>query len=303
MSGFGRLWWCRSWWCPGCLASLALATSLSVAGAAGPSSLPALADVERIPHLGERGQAGYRQFLSATPHRGFAIAPGGGWGMSLDAMTPELAMQQALASCQQHTRQTCVPYALDRRVVFDAAAWSTLWRPYLSAAEARQAPPGTRRGERFPDLGLQTPQGEPWRLSDQRGKVVLLHFWGTWCPSCVHELPQFVRLQAALADRDDMVFVYTQARESAATARAWLAQHKLELAVHDSGVAGSEDHFFHLGDGSPIPDRELAPLFPMTYVLDRHGVVVFRLLGSARDWMEFEAFLRDVLNHRQGKPD
>ena len=125
----------------------------------------------------------------------------------------------------------------------------------------------------------------------------MLHFWGSWCPTCVHELPQFESLQNAFKGRDDIVFVYTQARESAATARQWLKQRRLALKLHDSGVRDRKDHQFRLADGRAIADRELAPVFPATYVLDRHGVVVFALRGSARDWREFEPFLLDLLAH------
>lgn len=275
----------------------AVVTALAVAGAGTRAWSSDTTDGSLIPHLDTRGQAAYRQFLSAAPHRAFAIAPGGGWGWSLDAISPQAALEQALVACQEHTRQTCVPYAVDRRLVFDAAAWPTLWRPYLDAEMAARASAGVGRGQRFPDLLLQAPDGTAWRLADQRGKVVMLHFWGTWCPTCVHELPQFEHLQAVFADRDDIVFVYTQARESAATARAWLAQHGFALAMHDSGAGSARDQQFQLGDGSSIPDREIAPLFPATYVLDRHGVVVFGQRGSARDWMEFAPFLRDLLEH------
>jgi hypothetical protein len=111
-------------------------------------------------------------------------------------------------------------------------------------------------------------------------------------------LPQFEKLQSAFKGRDDITFVYTQARESAETARQWLQQRKLALALHDSGVRNRRDYQLRLGDGRVIGDRDIAPVFPATYVIDRNGVVVFRLHGSARDWMEYEPFLRDLLAHR-----
>jgi hypothetical protein len=115
-----------------------------------PARAAELADAAAVPHLDTRGQAAYRQFLAAPPHRAFAIAPGGGWGWSADAVTPDMALRQALDTCGRHTRQACVPYAADKRVVFDARVWPTLWRPYAGAAEAARAPTGTARGERFP---------------------------------------------------------------------------------------------------------------------------------------------------------
>jgi peroxiredoxin len=285
----------RTWTKPAAMAwALLLATLLG--------SLPARAstpgDAAAVPHLDTRGQAAYREFLAAPLHRAFAIAPGGAWGWSADAVSPDAAERQALDACARHAPLPCVPYATDRRVVFDARAWPTLWRPYANAEAARHARVGVARGERFPDLRLTAPDGRSWRVSTQRGKVVLLHFWGSWCPTCAHELPQFARLQQAFKGRDDMVFVYTQARESAADARRWLRDHKLALTLHDSGVKDRRDHSFRLADGRTIADREVAAVFPTTYVLDRHGIVVFALRGAARDWTEFEPFLRDLLDWR-----
>lgn len=47
--------------------------------------------------------------------------------------------------------------------------------------------------------------GNQFRLGDQRGKVVVLNFWATWCPPCLAEIPGFVRLQEEF--QEDVVFV------------------------------------------------------------------------------------------------
>ncbi len=47
-----------------------------------------------------------------------------------------------------------------------------------------------------PDFKLATIGGEEFYLSDYKGKVVMLNFWGTWCPPCRKEIPDLVSLQA-----------------------------------------------------------------------------------------------------------
>ena len=47
----------------------------------------------------------------------------------------------------------------------------------------------------LPELNLKDIKGRQLRLSDYRGKVILLNFWATWCPPCRAEVPYLVRLQ------------------------------------------------------------------------------------------------------------
>ena len=50
----------------------------------------------------------------------------------------------------------------------------------------------------LPDLEIQSADDKPIKLSDLRGKVLLLNFWATWCAPCVKEMPSLDRLLAAL---------------------------------------------------------------------------------------------------------
>ena len=60
----------------------------------------------------------------------------------------------------------------------------------------------TKIGERraAPDFTLPDISGEPVRLSDFRGQVILLNFWATWCAPCRVEIPWFVEFQRAYRD-------------------------------------------------------------------------------------------------------
>lgn len=264
--------------------------TLATCGLSAPTSagLPA----GNPPHLADDGIHDYRQFLTSSHHRAFAIAPGGSWGWSAGSSSTQAAMIEALESCQAHSPHKCVPYALDDKIVFDSGAWATLWGPYLKAAEARRARIGTLPGEKFPDLAFNGPSGRPTSVSALSGKVLLLHFWGSWCGPCRRELPQLEQLEHALAKRRDIVFVLLPVRESVVSARRWANQHDIHLPISDSGNDGSSS--LPLADGNKLTDRQVAKVFPTTYVLDKHGVVVFSHAGPVPDWIDYAAFLLDT---------
>jgi len=60
---------------------------------------------------------------------------------------------------------------------------------------------GSKPSAIAPDFTLSDLAGKPLRLSDYRGKVVLLDFWATWCDPCREETPHFVELQQKYGDR------------------------------------------------------------------------------------------------------
>jgi len=250
------------------------------------AALPASA-----PHLDARGQDAYRAFLAAEVPRAFAIAPGGTFGWSAEAVSEEAVEEQALEACRRNSEQKCVLFAVNEQRVFDARHWPELWEPYPDAAASARAPVGMKRGMRFPDLALTDAAGKKLRLGDLGGRVLVLHFWGSWCPHCRQEMPDLHRLAKQLR-QENVAFVLVQVREDAAKARTWLRQTKITLPHYDSGVRGARDTTLPLADGGAVADREIARAFPSTYVLSRHGVVLFSHTGPIPDWSQYADFLR-----------
>jgi len=250
-----------------------------------------------VPHLDAQGQTAYRGFLSAEAPRAFAIAPGGAHGWVAEAATDEAAEEQALSVCRSHSEPRCVLFAVNDQRVFDARHWPSLWGPYPDAAASARAPVGMKRGMRFPDLALTDAAGKKLRLSDLQGRVLVLHFWGSWCPHCRLEMPGLQRLAKQLK-QEKVAFVLVQVREDVARARAWLRQQKMALPLYDSGVRGARDTALPLAGGGSLPDREIARAFPSTYVLGHHGVVLFSHTGPIPDWSQYADFLRHAARAR-----
>lgn len=259
-----------------------------------------LAEVEAVPHLESAGKQGYREFLAAGKHRAFVIAPGGIWFWKAGEESEESAVEHTLQACLEETGLSCTPYAVNDKVVLDVKAWSRLWGPYQSKREAARAYIGKERGDRFYNLAFKNSSGKLMKLSDLKGKVVMLHFWGSWCPSCLREMPELQQLYRAMATSSDIQMVLLQVREKFSSGRQWVQQRNLDLPLHDSGVTGTALDLMSTAEGKPIHDRDIATAFPTTYVLDKHGIVVFSHVGAVSGWLQYLPMLRDVAE-RSGK--
>lgn len=66
---------------------------------------------------------------------------------------------------------------------------------FVNRPEEAPPPEGAGEGERLADFTVTCVDGSEFKLSAQRGKVVVINLWATWCTPCVKELPQFDRLQ------------------------------------------------------------------------------------------------------------
>ena len=78
---------------------------------------------------------------------------------------------------------------------------------------------------------LKDIQGRYIRLSDYRGKVVLVNFWATWCPPCRKEVPDLVKLQRDYGSRGLQVIGVTYPPQTLAEVRRFVSQAKMNYPV------------------------------------------------------------------------
>src|SRR5687768_15478503 len=88
-------------------------------------------------------------------------------------------------------------------VVLASVAFALLSTPVPAAAQRERPNPKTLIGKPAPTFALQTVQGKDMNLAKERGNVVVLDFWATWCPPCRESLPGLEKLHAdkELADQ------------------------------------------------------------------------------------------------------
>ncbi len=127
-------------------------------------------------------------------------------------------------------------------------------------------------GDRAPDFRLQAPDGRFFSLSDFRGKVVMVHFWATWCPPCVDELPTLARLYPQFSGKDFEMLAVSVDEGGANAVTSFMRQNNLDVPVlldSDRSIAGLYGTY----------------KFPETYIIDRQGVVRYKVIGP-RNWMD-----------------
>lgn len=114
-------------------------------------------------------------------------------------------------------------------------------------------------------MELKTLDGQTLRLSDLRGRVVLLNFWATWCVPCRAEIPTFNAMSRELEARGfTVVGVTTQ--DTAGKVKEYQADYPQDYTV----VLGGSDVALKYGVG---------PL-PTTFIIDREGRKREMLIGE-----------------------
>lgn len=100
---------------------------------------------------------------------------------------------------------------------------------------------------------LQDVQGKTQRLSDYRGKWVLVNLWATWCPPCLNELPELNALHKAHKDKDLVVIGIAMEYASAKVVTDFVKKHGLSYPI----VLGNDKILAKIGDLEVLPTSYL----------------------------------------------
>ena len=123
-----------------------------------------------------------------------------------------------------------------------------------------------------PDFSLPTRDGSEWKLSEQRGKVVVMNFWTVTCRPCIQEMPTIELLAEIVEPWGDVEVV------AISTDRSW--QEAETIIPRSSRITSLLD-----------PERRVVSgmfgtrLYPETWIIDADGLVRFRFDG-ALDWSD-----------------
>jgi len=135
-----------------------------------------------------------------------------------------------------------------------------------------------------PDFKLQDADGRTVRLSDYRGKVLLVNFWATWCPPCRVGVPWFVELEQKYKDQGFAVLGVSM-DDGWQVVKPFLTQYKVNYRV----LLGDEETAALYGGLESLPT---------TYLIDREGRVAGVLEGLAGK-KEFDDRVQSLLGSRR----
>lgn len=157
----------------------------------------------------------------------------------------------------------------------------------IFATQQRRPPSSSRMATRTsasyavaPDFSLGGLNGQPVRLADFHGKVVLLDYWATWCAPCKIEIPHLIELQKKYGPQGLQVIGISM----------------------DDGLKPVKSFAQELGINYPVAlgDVKVAEAYggvlglPVVFLIDRQGRI-YRKLPGVSDMQSMEADVRSLL--------
>lgn len=144
------------------------------------------------------------------------------------------------------------------------------------------APRYPNRTDPAPDFHLVDTAGKTADLASERGKVILLNFWGTWCPPCQQEIPDLIRLDAAYRDKGLEIIGAALSEENGVDG---LRQRSAVRGIRYRQAIAPDEMLDAYGDIHEVP---------VSVLIDRQGRVCYRWEGP-RDYATFAAAVERLM--------
>lgn len=176
------------------------------------------------------------------------------------------------------------PFALV--VVALVAAAMLYFGFHMARRSGPTRPLGLAQNTPAPDFTLESLDGKSMRLSDFRGKAVLLNFWATWCGPCKIEMPWFVELQKEYGPEGFQIVGVAMDDSS----KEDIAKFAQEMGVNYPVLLGKEAVGEAYGG---------VPALPESFFIGRDGKIVDKIIGL-RGRAEIEDSIKKALNTQPG---
>ena len=132
-------------------------------------------------------------------------------------------------------------------------------QPLSGGAEAKE-------GEKAPDFALTNLSGQTVKLSDFKGKTVILNFWASWCPPCKAEMPDMQKFYEKNQDVEILAVNLTNAETNENAPLNFVKKNGLTFQI-----------LYDL-NGS-VSSRYKAFTIPTSYIIDFKGIITHKIIG------------------------
>jgi peroxiredoxin len=167
------------------------------------------------------------------------------------------------------------------RAFVAAALLGTLLAGCSPSSTVNEALPSAKNRKVAPDFGLTDANGRAVKLSDYKGRVVLLNFWATWCEPCAVEIPWFIEFEKNYKDRGLATLGVSVDDDGWQAVKPFVVKNAMNYRVM-------------------VDDNHVSPLYggvdslPTTYLIDRQGRIAFSHLGLAKK-RDYEAEILELV--------
>ena len=129
-----------------------------------------------------------------------------------------------------------------------------------------------------PELPIFDKAGKKTDLAKQKGKIFIVHFWATWCPPCVEEIPALSRFWDKYRTREDVNLYAISVDKDWKTIDDFMAKNPSKITLF-------------LDPGAATAKRFGTTQYPETYIINDKGRVLFRVQGAV-DWSDADVRAR-----------
>lgn len=126
------------------------------------------------------------------------------------------------------------------------------------------------KGDKALEVVVRDLDGKTVKLSQFKGKVVMLNFWATWCPPCREEMPSMEALYKKFKGTD-LVMLPVSIDDNADTIRDFMKRNRYAMPVYHDSTRDSGSAYGITG-------------VPETFIIDKNGVISEKIIGPL-DWI------------------
>lgn len=170
----------------------------------------------------------------------------------------------------------------NRKIIILLSLLVLLALGFVSGVSSQTKTPPKAKDKPLPDLILSNVAGEKWSLHEQRGRIVLLNFWATWCAPCREEVPYLVRLSSKYKASGLEVVGIAIDSENTGQIADFIKEFKVDYPILLT-VPGS------------ILSRQKA--VPMSLLVDEKGVLAKKYVGAIKESV-FEKDIKSLLGKK-----